>query len=520
MLHRSHTLARTGRVNLLKKVKVDGAWKLFPAVVESDGRLKDRVRIHGRIEVHSEGVYYMEWREAGRRRREAIPNRAQVLDRARWKALELEARKCGIAAPGSEGAEPVQPNLTPLTTAVQPAVSLNPSGPAAPYLLEAVERYLRKAIHSAVRSQLEALGFKLTGADRQASAAAAIRLPQHLETTQNPESAPAPAEAQRSNGKTLLSAAIKSYLKDVEPPQREPKTYDEYRLVLYMFRDTCGKLYLQDVGRDDCLSFMRHLYSLGNEARTVFNRMGIVLQLLKLHGIEKLLKKGDKPKFVRNVREMYEPKDLEALFRACDADERVLYLFFLLTGERDKEVRYTAWPDIDFTRKCVRVTAKKQLGFKPKDKEEREIPVPSSLLTALREYQSRQSGPNPHHLVFATGGGKADRKFENKLKRIANRAGLNCGRCVSKHGNKCAEGAYCGKWFLHKFRHTYATTCLENGVSIRTLQEWLGHSDLASTMVYLKYVHRKDIQKLVDTSELAELAAHVFESPEATEAPG
>ena len=158
------------------------------------------------------------------------------------------------------------------------------------------------------------------------------------------------------------------------------------------------------------------------------------------------------------------------------------------------------------------MTAKKQLGFKPrfkpKDKEEREIPVPSSLLKALREYKARQSGPNPHNLVFPTARGKPDKKFENKLKRIARREGLNCGHCVSRHGNKCAEGPHCGKWFLHKFRHTYATICLENGVSVRTLQEWLGHSDLESTMIYLKYVRRKDIQRLVDASELAVLAAH------------
>ena len=55
-------------------------------------------------------------------------------------------------------------------------------------------------------------------------------------------------------------------------------------------------------------------------------------------------------------------------------------------------------------------------------------------------------------------------------------------------------------------RHTFATTSLENGVSIRTLQEWLGHSDLASTMVYLKYVRRKDIQELLDRGTLADLA--------------
>jgi integrase len=252
---------------------------------------------------------------------------------------------------------------------------------------------------------------------------------------------------------------------------------------------------------------MRHLYSLGNEARTVFNRMGIVQQLLRLHGITGLLQGRDKPKFVANVRKMYEPEELEALFKACTPDEKVLYLFFLLTGERDKEIRHTAWTDIDFARKCVRVTAKKQLGFKPKDKEEREIPVPSSLLTALKEYKARQSGSNLHNLVFPTGGGRPDRKFENKLKKIARRAGLNCGHCESRHGNKCSEGPHCSRWFLHKFRHTFATASLESGVSIRTLQEWLGHSDLASTMVYLKFVGRKDIHKLLDSSQMADLAA-------------
>jgi hypothetical protein len=74
---------------------------------------------------------------------------------------------------------------------------------------------------------------------------------------------------------------------------------------------------------------MRHLYAIGNEARTVFNRMGIVQQLLKLHIIG-LLKGRDKPKFIANVRKMYEPEDLEALFKACTANERIPYVIFLV----------------------------------------------------------------------------------------------------------------------------------------------------------------------------------------------
>jgi len=76
-------LARRGtQVNVLKKVRTSHGWRLCPVVRETNGRLRDRVRIGGRVEVHTEGVYYLEWREDGRRLRAAIPNAAEVLERA------------------------------------------------------------------------------------------------------------------------------------------------------------------------------------------------------------------------------------------------------------------------------------------------------------------------------------------------------------------------------------------------------------------------------------------------------
>ena len=122
---------------------------------------------------------------------------------------------------------------------------------------------------------------------------------------------------------------------------------------------------------------------------------------------------------------MYQPENLEALFYACNADKRIRYLFFLLTEEHDKEACYTTWSDINFNGKCTRVTAKKQLRFKPKDKEEREIPVPAALFDALRKYKAHQKGFSRHDLVFPTSAGQPDKKLENKLKKIAWQSGLN-----------------------------------------------------------------------------------------------
>ena len=46
-MKRHASIPQTPRVNILKKIKLDGAWQLMPAILEPNGRLKDKVRIGG-----------------------------------------------------------------------------------------------------------------------------------------------------------------------------------------------------------------------------------------------------------------------------------------------------------------------------------------------------------------------------------------------------------------------------------------------------------------------------------------
>jgi len=150
-----------------------------------------------------------------------------------------------------------------------------------------------------------------------------------------------------------------------------------------------------------------------------------------------------------------------------------------MTGMREQEVIYTYWSDINLNANAVRVSHKPDRGWTPKAYKEREIPIPAKLGRALKDWKKKSDRSSD--LVFPTAGCNPKLDFLDRLKSVAERASLNQ-----------------DNFWLHKFRATFATWSLWAGVDLRTVQQWLGHTDIESTMRYLKPSRSQQVRDKVN----------------------
>ena len=282
-------------------------------------------------------------------------------------------------------------------------------------------------------------------------------------------------ELEKTNGRSI-AVTMAEYLEDVKLKQttNKPKNFGRhntsgcYSTALAYFTESCHKMNLEEIDRRDLLKYAAFLQTDKKQgARSVYNKFQIVMSFLKAQGIRGLVGKNDWPRYTEAEPEIYEQEELDALFAACHADERLWFEFFLMTGMREQEVQFCYWQDVNFTASTVRVTHKPDRGWSPKAYCEREIPIPAKLAKNLKAWKAKSA--KDCKLVFPTSGCQPKGDFLDSLKAVAKRA-------------KRDEDSF----WLHKFRATFATRCLWAGVDLRTVQLWLGHRDIESTMRYLK----------------------------------
>ena len=284
-----------------------------------------------------------------------------------------------------------------------------------------------------------------------------------------------------TNLKAALAARATKYLSTVAAT-RAHKTWLAYNLILNEFRKSCTKEYLDQIDKSDLTAFVVALKKHGQDDRTVANRLAGVVTFLRAHGVVTITLRH---KYTEKKVKAYSVEELRALNAASTDEELQIWQFFLGTGFREDEVAHACDTDVDFKLKTISVLEKRQWNWKPKDKEERTVPIPDSLVELLKV---RKAMHPDGWLIFPNTNGNPEGHFLRMLKERALAAGLNCGHCTGMQDGKavsCKDAACCEHWILHRFRKTFATMHHANGVPARTIQLWLGHESLETTLRYL-----------------------------------
>lgn len=148
-------------------------------------------------------------------------------------------------------------------------------------------------------------------------------------------------------------------------------------------------------------------------------------------------------------------KDIEKILENAQENsnrDHLIILTLYRTGLRVSELTNLKKKDIDFKEGLLTVRDGK--GGK-----DRIVPIESELCNLLGYY--------------ADGMGDKEELFD-----ISNR---QVGRITKKYAPEDLEE----RVSPHKFRHSFGVHCIKEGMNLRTLQKILGHSDLATTQVYL-----------------------------------
>jgi integrase len=182
----------------------------------------------------------------------------------------------------------------------------------------------------------------------------------------------------------------------------------------------------------------------------------------------------------------FTPDQLKRILAIAEEPWRTMFCILTLDGLRAGEVLGLKWGDIDFDRSLLHIRRTAWYGKIQTAKSEASetvLPIPSSLLTVLKNYQVTWK-PNGAGFLFVTRNGRppsSNKVVEYHLWTILDALGIpRCG--------------------LHAFRHAHTSLLLDSGATPKVVQRQLRHSDARTTLEIYGHVvgdaHREAVEKV------------------------
>jgi integrase len=288
------------------------------------------------------------------------------------------------------------------------------------------------------------------------------------------------------------------FIDHLESVGRKPSTVGEYR--------SCLRVHLEPFFADQALdkSTPAHIEAYiaakrreEKATKSILNHLGLlhsIFAFAQRRGLAsanpvKLVDRPQRPGATPDIRFLDED-ELQGLLRAVPEDdrgltERTLYLTAAMTGLRQGELLALRWRDIDWPAGRIRVRqsyVRGQFGAPKSRRSTRSVPMADRVAGAIDLHFKHSLFQGDEELVFGhphTGAPLDRSRLLKRFKAAARRARLRDVR-------------------FHDLRHTFGTRMAAAGIALRTLQEWMGHRDFKTTLIYADYQPSTQEAQLVE----------------------
>lgn len=225
-------------------------------------------------------------------------------------------------------------------------------------------------------------------------------------------------------------------------------------------------------------------------------------EIIKTNPMSKIKCPKSSKKFIKTrALTISEQKQLNSLLNSENSIKyKTQMLLMLNTGMRMGEINALSPEDVNLTFNTInirRTITKNEndiavIGAETKtDAGKRLIPISATVQAILKEYLTSYV-PNGKSLLFYD--------CKDNMPLSTNQVNMEFKRICKKYD--IIDTTVDGKVSLHSLRHTYATRCIESGMSAKVLQTLLGHTDIKITMN--TYCDAFDEFKTEDISKLDE----------------
>lgn len=178
-----------------------------------------------------------------------------------------------------------------------------------------------------------------------------------------------------------------------------------------------------------------------------------------------------KPKDERKLPVVLSSEEISKLLAAVKVERHYAFLSTTYAcGLRLQEALNLQVSDISSDRMMIHIR-------NGKGARDRYVPMPESTLNILRRYWATHRN---NTLIFpATGRGGGKNKHSTTTKLMSKSSAQRAMKLA------LADAGIRKKAHIHTLRHSYATHLLEHGVSLKLIQEYLGHAIIQTTLIYV-----------------------------------